>query len=224
MWYDNKANQPDKESKLMTSFINCVEIMTSSNTGILPPMGENYLPWVKTRYPFILQLTVWYDNKANQPDNASKLMTSFISCVEIMTSSNTRTLPPMGENYLPWVKTRYPFILQLTVWYDNKANQPDNASKLMTSFISCVEIMTSSNTGTLPPMGENYLPWVKTRYPFILQLTVWYDNKANQPDNASKLMTSYISCVEIMTSSNTGTLPPTSPVFPPCGTTARLLS
>ena len=41
------------------------------------------------------------------------------------------------------------------------------------------------------------------------------------PDTSSRLMMLFISCVEMMTSSNTGTLPPTSPVLPPCGTTAR---
>ena len=41
------------------------------------------------------------------------------------------------------------------------------------------------------------------------------------PESSSKLMTSFISCVLNMISSNTGTLPPTRPVLPPCGQTAK---
>jgi hypothetical protein len=41
------------------------------------------------------------------------------------------------------------------------------------------------------------------------------------PDSSSKLIMLFIRLVEIMTSSNTGTLPPTSPVLPPCGHTAK---
>lgn len=44
------------------------------------------------------------------------------------------------------------------------------------------------------------------------------------PDMSWKLMTWFIRAVDKMTSSKTGTLPPTMPVFPPCGFTARFLS
>lgn len=44
------------------------------------------------------------------------------------------------------------------------------------------------------------------------------------PEKLSKVRTRFISAVDRMISSNTGTLPPTSPVFPPWGLTARFLS
>lgn len=44
---------------------------------------------------------------------------------------------------------------------------------------------------------------------------------ASTPEMLSNVMTWFIREVERMISSNTGTLPPTRPVFPPCGHTAR---
>lgn len=44
------------------------------------------------------------------------------------------------------------------------------------------------------------------------------------PDTLSKLMIWFMRTVERMISSKTGTLPPTRPVLPPCGFTARFLS
>jgi len=44
------------------------------------------------------------------------------------------------------------------------------------------------------------------------------------PDTLSKLMIRFMRTVERMISSKTGTLPPTRPVLPPCGFTARFLS
>jgi hypothetical protein len=41
------------------------------------------------------------------------------------------------------------------------------------------------------------------------------------PDIGSRLMTWFISFIDRTISSKTGTLPPTRPVLPPCGTTAR---
>lgn len=84
---------------------------------------------------------------------------------------------------------------------------------------------------TFPPMWQ--LPFAPRSRGMTKPLasTYWLSSSRMQPawhtrvpDTLWKLMTWFIRAVDKMISSKTGTLPPTMPVLPPCGFTARFLS
>ena len=55
-------------------------------------------------------------------------------------------------------------------------------------------------------------------------ITIPFEKRMSSPDTVSRLIMLFMSCVLMIISSNTGTLPPTRPVLPPWGVMARFLS
>ena len=80
----------------------------------------------------------------------------------------------------------------------------------------CRDSQECSQLGT-----SKYLEWqqqLETQWHFLSLLT------KSVPATASREIISFIRLVDKITSSKTGTLPPTNPVLPPCGQTANRLS